>query len=123
MTIGFEVTIYEDALSLLLSEKTDIRGEILCQLQQGDPCLEDIGEELHDLCEELVVDTDKAMDRFEEQDCEELMNYISFSEAGIRFDYSESAECGDRRMCAFRVMCSFDADKYLKDVGVCPIDA
>lgn len=33
--------IYEDAMVLLLSDKTDIRAEILDQLQQGDACLEE----------------------------------------------------------------------------------
>jgi len=112
----FEITIYEDALSLLLSDKTDVKAEILAQLQQGDPCLEDIGDELRDLCDELALDTDKIIDKFETQSCEELMEYISFSEAGITFDYGESEECGDRRVCAFRIECNFDLDKYLKEV-------
>ena len=114
----FEITIYEDALSLLLSDKTDVRAEILAQLQQGDPAIELIGEELHDLCDELVLDTDKIIAKFENQSCEELMEYISFSEAGITFDYEESVECGDRRMCAFRIACTFNSDKYLKEVEV-----
>ncbi len=114
--IDFEIPIYEDALSLLLSDRTDIKAEILAQLQQGDPAIESIGEELRDLCDELVLDTDKIITKFEEQSCEELMKYISFSEAGITFDYGESVECGDRRMCAFRIACNFDSDKYLKAV-------
>lgn len=112
----FDITIYEDSLSLLLSDKTDVKAEILAQLQQGDPAIESIGEALQDLCDELVLDTDKIIAKFEEQSCEELMKYISFSEAGITFDYGESVECGDRRMSAFRIACSFDLDKYLKEV-------
>ena len=115
--IDFEITIYEDALSLLLSDKADVRVEILAQLQQGDPAIESVGEELRDLCDEHMLDTDKIVAKFEDQSCEELMKYISFSEAGITFDYGESVECGDRRMCAFRVTCSFDADAYLKEVA------
>lgn len=113
----FEIIIYEDALSLLLNDKTDIRAEILAQLQQGDPAIESIGEELRDLCDELALDTEKIIAKFEDQSCEELMKYISFSEADITFNYEESVECGDRRMCAFRVACSFDADAYLKEVS------
>ncbi len=115
--IDFDITIYEDALSLLLNDKTNVKAEILGQLQQGDPCLENIGEELRKTCEELFLDTEKIVDRFEEQSCEEIMEYISFSEAGISFDYGESVACGDRRMCAFRVACTFDTDRYLKEVA------
>lgn len=115
--IDFDITIYEDALSLLLNGKTDVKAEILVQLQQGDPCLENIGEELRETCEELVLDTEKIVGRFEEQSCEEIMEYISFSEAGISFDYEESVACGDRRMCAFKVACTFDTDRYLKEVA------
>ncbi len=114
--INFEIPIYEDALSLLLNDKTDVKAEILGQLQQGDPCLENIGEELRETCEELVLDTEKIVGRFEEQSCEEIMEYISFSEAGISFDYEESAACGDLRTCAFRVACTFDIDRYLKEM-------
>ena len=41
-TLSFDVTIYQDALALLLGGKADIRAEIMSQLQQGDPALEDI---------------------------------------------------------------------------------
>lgn len=115
--IDFDITIYEDALSLLLKGKTDIKAEILGQLQQGDPYLENIGEELRKTCEKLVLDTEKIVDQFEEQSCEKIMEYISFSEAGISFDYEESVACEDRRMCAFRVACTFDTDRYLKEVA------
>ena len=115
--IDFDITIYEDALSLLLNGKTDVKAEILDRLQQGDPCLENIGEELRETCEELVLDTEKIVGRFEEQSCEEIMEYISFSEAGISLDYEESVACGDRRMCAFRVACTFDTDRYLEEVA------
>ena len=115
--INFNITIYEDALSLLLNDKTDVKAEILGQLQQGDPCLENIGEELCETCEELCLDTEKIVGRFEEQSCEEIMEYISFSEDDISFDYEESEDCGDRRMCAFRIACTFDTDRYLKEVA------
>ena len=115
---NFEVTIYEDALSLLLSDKTDVRAEILSQLQQGDPCLEDIGDYLRNLCDELVLDADRIIAKYESQSCEEIMKYITFVEAGITFDYEESVACGDRRICAFRIACIFNSDKYLKEVGV-----
>ncbi len=111
----FEITIYEDTLSLLLNDKTDIKAEILGQLQQGDPCLENVSDELRDTCEELGLDTDKIIAKFEDQSCEKLMEYINFSEAGISFDYEESVACGDRRVCAFRIACSFDLDRYLKE--------
>ena len=115
--INFDIPIYEDALSLLLNGKTDVKAEILGQLQQGDPCLENIGEELRETCAELSLDAEKIVNRFEEQSCEEIMEYISFSEVGISFDYEESAACGDRGMCAFRVACTFDIDRYLKEVA------
>ena len=98
----FEITIYEDALSLLLNNKTNIKAEILTQLQQEDPIIESIGEELHDLCDRLTLNTDKIITKFENQSCEELMKYISFSEAGITFDYEESINCENRRICAFK---------------------
>jgi len=115
--IDFDIIIFEDALSLLLNGKTNVKAEILGQLEQGDPCLKNIGEELRETCEELVLDTEKIISRFEEQSFEEIMEYISFSEAGISFDYEESVACGDHEMCAFRVACTFDIDRYLKDVA------
>lgn len=116
-TIYFDITIYEDALSLLLNGKTDIKAAILDRLQQDDHYLEGIGDELWETCEELVLDTKKIVGRFKEQSCEEIMEYISFSEADISFDYEESVECGNRRVCAFRVACTFDTDRYLKDMA------
>ncbi len=114
--IDFEVCIYEDALSLLLNNETDIKAEILNQLQQGDPCLEDISDTLKNLCDELVLDTEEIIARFEEDTYEELMKYVSFSNENITFDYGESAACGDLRMCVFRIPCKFDAGKYIKDI-------
>ena len=114
--IDFDITIYEDALELLLNG-ADVKAEILGQLQQGDACLENIGEELRETCEELDLDPEKIVGKFEDQSCEEIMKYISFSQAGISFDYEESVECGDRRMCAFRIACTFDTDRYLKEVA------
>ena len=67
---NFDITIYEDALSLLLSDKADIKAEILARLQQGDTAIEFIGEELQDLCDELMLDTDKIIAKFETQSCE-----------------------------------------------------
>ena len=113
---NFEITIYTDALSLLLNNKTDIKAEILAQLQQGDPAIESIGEELYNLCDKLALDTDKIIAKFENQSCEELMKYISFSETNITFDYEESLNCGDRRVCAFKIICNFDLNKYLKEI-------
>ena len=113
--INFNCTIYQDALSLLLGNKTNIRAEILGQLQQGDPCLEHIGDELCDLGKNHKINADKINDKFGEQSCEELMEYISFSDDTITFDYEESAECGDPRVCAFRIACKFDAERYLKE--------
>ena len=113
--IRFETTIYKDALSLLLSNKTDIKSDILDQLQQGDPCLESVNDELRDLCDELILDTDKIMTDFEDKSCEELMEYISYKESDITFDYGESEACDNRKVCAFRIPCEFDVEKYLKN--------
>ena len=115
--IDFDITIYKDSLSLLLSDKTNVKDEILSQLQQGDPCLEEVGDRLLELCDELVLDGEKVLEVFEESDCEKLMEYIGFNESGITFDYEESVACGDRRICAFRVACTFDTDRYLKEVA------
>lgn len=121
----FDVIIYEDAVSLLLNDKKpDVRAEILGRLQQDDDVIESIGEELQDFCDELGLAPDEIDEIFEKfkvqsrevQFREKLMNYISFSEKDITFDYGESEECGNRKLCAFRIACSFDLDRYLKDV-------
>lgn len=114
-TLSFDVTIYQDALALLLGEKTDVRAEIMSQLQQGDPALEDIADDLYNLCEDKGLDADRLTEHFNEEPLEKLMGYISFSEEEIEFDYGESEACGDRRCVAFRVKCVFDAGKYIKE--------
>ena len=113
--IRFETTIYKDALSLLLSDKANIKSDILDQLQQGDPCLESVSDELHELCDELILDTDKIMTDFEEKSYEELMEYISYDESDITFDYGESEACNNRKVCAFRIPCNFDVERFLKN--------
>ena len=113
---SFEIQIYMDALLLLLSDKIDIRAEILTRLQEDDFYLESVGEELRSACDELGLDTDGIITKFENRPREELMEYISFSEEDIAFDYEESAKCKDRRLCAFRIGCDFDLDGYLEDV-------
>ena len=113
--INFNVTIYQDALALLLGGKADIRAEIMSQLQQGDPALEDIANDFYDLCEDKGLDADKLTDRFNEESLEKLLEYISFSEKDIEFDFGESAACDDRNCVAFRIKCVFDAGKYIKE--------
>lgn len=114
-TINFDITIYLDALDLLLGGKTDVRAEIMDQLQQGGPVLEDIADDLYNLCEDKGLDADRLTEHFNEESLEKLMGYISFSEEEIEFDYGESEACGDRRCVAFRVKCVFDAGKYIKE--------
>ena len=114
-TINFEITIYQDALALLLGGKADVRAEIMDQLQQGDPALEDIADDLYDLCEDKGLDADRLTEQFNEESLEKLMGYISFSEEEIEFDYGESEAYGDRRCVAFRIECVFDAGKYIKE--------
>ena len=114
-TINFDITIYLDALDLLLGGKTDVRAEIMDQLQQGDPVLEDVADDLYDLCEDKGLDADRLTDCFNEESTEKLMGYISFSEKDIEFDFGESAACDDRNCVAFRIKCVFDAGKYIKE--------
>ena len=114
-SIEFDITIYEDALSLLLSDRMDIRAEIISQLYQDDHVLDEVNGELYELCEENGFDADRITDTFAEVSPEKLMDYITFSEAGITFDYSESQACCDLRCVAFKILCTFDVDKYLKE--------
>ena len=87
----------------------------MSQLQQGDPALEDIANDFYDLCEDKGLDADKLTDRFNEESLEKLLEYISFSEEDIEFDYGESEAYGDRRCVVFRIKCAFDAEKYIKE--------
>lgn len=115
--IEFDVVIYESAMTMLLGEKIIIKDEILSQLQQGDAVLDEIAEELADICEEDEdIDEEEAeaiVEGFTENDCEDLMPYISFSEEDIEFDYDESVAAEDRDICAFRIPCTFDAERYI----------
>ncbi len=111
--INFDCTIYMDALSLLLSDKTNIKSEILNQLQQGDPCLESISSDLLDEASEKGLNETNVSNRFENDSCENLMEYISIDENLITFDYGESQACGDLKCVAFNIPCKFDSDRYL----------
>lgn len=114
-TASFDIPIHMDALSLLLGGKTDIRAEIIGQMRQGDACLDEIKDELYDAAVEKELDGDAAMEAFEEESCEAIMQYISFSEENIKFDYEESENCDDRSCVVFRIPCEFNLGKYLED--------
>jgi len=111
--INFDIDIYMDALGLLQSDKTDIRAEILNQMIQGDPCVEQIGEDLHELAEELFYDPKKVDAIYGDMNCDKILSYVTIGD--VTFDYGESEACGDRRICAFLVGCEFDADKWFEE--------
>jgi len=117
-----DVTIYMDALGLLLSDKTDIKSEIYNQIVQGDDYfLDQIRDELRDDAEEAgmsVSQIDELTDKFAEDDIDTLMKYITFEESDITFDYEESAAGGDLKVVAFRIPCQFDTNRYIDDASI-----
>ena len=122
--IDFDVTIHIDSMSMLFN-KPDIRKELVAQLQQGDIVLELVSEDLNDAAynafdmdSEEVADVfaSNVCDKFSSMDVEELMNFISYREEDIEFDYSEADACDDRRLAAFRIYCLFDTEKFLDEV-------
>lgn len=114
-TISFNANIYLDVYYMLW-EKTNIRKQLKSQVEQGDAFLEAISEELYDMCEEKDLDPEDVVERFEYETAERLMEYISFNEEGVSFDYEESAACCNLRSVAFLVPCEFAAGRYLKDI-------
>ena len=113
--INTETIIYMDTLSLLLSDKTNIRGEIYNNLLQGDDYVFDnIIRDLEDYAEELGLDPDITRDVFDNLDVEVLMNFITHDENKITFDYDESINCGDHRCVAFDIPITFDEKKFFE---------
>lgn len=110
--INTEITIYQDALGLLLSDKPDIKDEIANQILQGDPCLDNTAAEIYEAAEEAGLDGDKVLTTFNEDSCDHLMKYVTVFEDKITFDYGESEACGDRKVLAFNVPLSFDVEGY-----------
>ncbi len=112
-----ESTIYLDTLSLLLSEKTDIRAEVENQLNQSDYETEQL---LDGIINELDADesvTEEVEEAFSPLSSEELMKFIKIDESKIEFDYEESMNSRDRRIAAFRVPLEFDTERFWKQIN------
>ena len=114
--LEFDITIYMDALNLLLSDKTNIRAEIYNQIAQGDPCLESLETDIWNTADDKNIDADKVVEIFNNDDLGNLMKYIHHNESTITFDYGESAACCDLKVVAFNVPCELDIDKYLDNI-------
>lgn len=112
--IETEITIYQDALGLLLSDKPDIKDEITNQILQGDSCLDNTTNEVYEAAEEVGLDGEKVLETFNEDSCSHLMKYVTVFEDKITFDYGEAEACGDRKVLAFNVPLSFDVEGYLE---------
>ena len=104
------INIYMDALTLLLS-KTDIKEAIKDQLNQGDDYFFD---QIRNGLEKENA-TEKVLDAFDEADTDNLLNYITFDENKITFDYAESEACCDLKVVAFDIPCEFDCKKFIED--------
>ena len=113
---GFNVAIYMDALSLLQSEKTNIEGAVINQLNQNSDVLDELELAISDAADEAGLDYDKVCEDFKEADIKELMPYISIKEDDVTFDYDESAACEDLRVVAFNVPCTFSVDEYISSI-------
>ena len=111
--IETEITIYQDALGLLLSDKPDIKDEVTNQILQGDPCLDNTTDEVYDAAEKAGLEGEKVLVTFNEDSCSHLMKYVTVFKDEITFDYGESEACGDRKVLAFNVPLSFDVEGYL----------
>lgn len=114
-----DITIFMDALGLLLSEKTNVKDEVRGQLQQGDDWFFDqISENIQEEAEKAgfnEANVEKLLDKFTNDEIETIMNYISIDENSITFDYGESAACDDLKCVAFCVPCKFDTHRYITD--------
>ena len=115
--ISFEVPIYLDALSIL-NKKVDIRAEVENQLNQGDPALENILEELAENAAEDGLEPLEGTDP-ESVSVDELMAYVlPIDESKIEFDYGEAYASDNRRLAVFRIPCEFDDKRFLQDYYV-----
>lgn len=114
-----DITIFMDALGLLLSDKTNVKDEVRGQLQQGDDWFFDqISENIQEEAEIAGfndINVEKLLDKFTNDEVDNLMNYISIDENSITFDYGESAACDDLKCVAFCVPCKFDTHRYITD--------
>lgn len=122
---SFDIDIYLDAL-YLLRETPDIKHEVQAQLNQN-ICYraylrDDIDEYIDDYIDEMRsnglmnVDKGKAMEAFDALTIEEIMNFVSFDEDDVHFNYAKSAEINDRRCFVFRVACTFDVKAFLHSI-------
>lgn len=122
---SFDIDIYLDAL-YLLRETPDIKHEVQAQLHQN-ICYraylrDDIDEYIDDYIDEMRsnglmnVDKGKAMEAFDALTIEEIMNFVSFDEDDVHFNYAKSAEINDRRCFVFGVACIFDVKAFLHSI-------
>lgn len=97
-----------------------IKAEIHSQLSQGDDYFFDkVRDDLRDNAEAMNMSgsqVDDLTEKFDEEDVNILMKYITFKEEEITFDYGESAACENLRTVAFRIPCKFDSSGYINSV-------
>jgi len=107
-TIEFEAVVYLDALTLLrrnmyFSKELDLKDEIRSQIDQGDPVMDSICDQLTEIAKTKGADTDAVKERFEELSTEEFMEKVY-----INPDNTEFVGVEDRDTLMYRVHCEFD---------------
>ena len=103
--VNVDCVIYCDALSILFSDKANLKELVEDQMCQSDY-------ETDCICNELELD---YRDRFSECDIKTIMKYVSINENQVTFDYGESEACGDLRCVAFRVPICFNEYEFIKE--------
>lgn len=116
--INVEITIYMDALGLLLSDKPDIKATITDRLLLGnDKFFDDLLKELKATAEKQHLNQENLTQIFQSDPVDTIMSYLNFKESDIRFNYGATLCCSDARTVAFAIPCTFDDEKYIKDKG------
>ena len=115
--IEYSIPIYLGPIALLSAatsnDKIDITDEILGQIYQGDPVLDDI---IDDTVDEIMgndSDEEKEKRIRDAFDGIDLKDYISYT-GNATVNYSEQYEVGSD-VVVFDVIATFDIEKFIED--------
>ena len=113
--ITVRCNIYEDVLTMLF-EKTDIKKDIEKRIRNDDWVIDQIIEKLD---EKYGDNVEGIINRIISDDISatRLIDYITYDNQEITFDYNGTINSGDRRNVAFLVPLHFNDEKFIKEVA------
>lgn len=105
--IPIDITIHYDALTLLISDKSNLLEEAKNTFYQTDYYDEILIEEMNHMYEDFIELYDEHIDEIS------FVDYIQLSSQNPCYNYSETRECSLGTI-AFDIPCEFDDEAFTK---------